>query len=119
MFKNLLIYLLMLFVTYTINGPVTIEWDDQANPPSTSFKVLFIREGTGEEFLFTTTTSSITARPPKSGKYEVRVYAERAGMESDPCSSLDATCAKLTDGTNGDWKVYWKPAGPGGPMVIY
>ena len=116
--RKFLLFCFLFFMTYTVQGNVTFDWDDNASPPSTSFNVTFIREGTGEKVTYSTPASSITIRPPKSGKYEVQVTAVRDGLESEPCSSLDSTCARLEDGTPGEWKAYWRPAGPGGPMVI-
>ena len=109
----------MLFIVYTVNGNVTFGWDDTNSPRADSYEVCLIRDVTGEIFTYSTTNSTMAVRPPKSGKYEVTVRAVRGNEKSAACSSLDPQCAQLKDGTHGDWKAYWKPAGPGGPMVIY
>jgi hypothetical protein len=122
--NRVLHFLLMLFITYTINGNVTLAWEDINPPPAISYEVAFIRQNavgqpTGETYTYATTSKTISVKPPKSGTYEVQVKCVNGSQKSSACSSLDPSCAQLKDGTQGSWKVYWKPSGPGGPMVIY
>ena len=57
------------------------------------------------------------------GSYEIRVRAVRKEPDGSMtpsawCSSLDPQCARLKDGTPGQFKVQWKPSSPLGPFII-
>jgi hypothetical protein len=112
------------FTTYVASSPTIFAWDDPNTPKATSYQVTFIRNVTGEKFIFNSGTSQISVaseavdaggKKLKSGVYEVQVVCINSQGTSTACSSLDAKCAKLKDGTAGSWKAFYKPQAPGAP----
>lgn len=105
------------------NAPATVRWDASESPDVDRYMVTVIRDGTGEKWHYGTEGLQLTLPRPKSGVYVLEVCAGRVSdgvLEwSEPCSSIDASCAKLKDGvTPGAWKVRWKVSAPSGPLII-
>jgi hypothetical protein len=112
------------FTTYVAGSPTTFAWDDPDTPKATVYRVTFIRNVTGEKFIFNSDTSQISivsealdagGKKLKSGVYEVQVVCITPQGTSTPCSSLDLGCSKVKDGTAGAWKIFYKPEAPGAP----
>ena len=131
------------FTTYTKTGSVNLAWDsvttdlDGNSVTIDHYEIKLIRDVTLEQFNYGTSNTTISVPKPKSGKWEILVRAVKKANDgtmipSDWCSSMNVqidkdgriisctpcTCAKLQDGTYGSWKVYWKPGGVLGPIII-
>jgi hypothetical protein len=117
-FRNFITILFLLLTVYTVQQNVTVAWDDPNVPAANSYVVTLVRQGTGETFNYGTTQRQLTVTIPKSGKYEVKIKAIRDQKESGYCSSLDPACAKLKNGSPGDWVLYRKPAPAGGLLIL-
>lgn len=114
------------FTTYVASSPTTFAWDDPNTPKATSYQITFIRNVTGEKFIFNSTTSQVSiaseavdagGKKLKSGVYEVQVICINSQGTSAACSSLDSKCSRLKDGTAGAWKAFYKPGAPGAPHL--
>ena len=116
---------LLAVVIYVQTNSVKLGWDDP-NPPGAvdHFEVVLIRDGTLTEYgPYGTSNTTISVSKPRSGSYEIRVRAVRKELDGSVtpsawCSSLDSQCARLKDGTPGQFKVQWKPSSPLGPFII-
>lgn len=110
-------------VLYPATQSVTVGWDDDQTDID-HYEVVLIRDVSGVEYgPYVTLTKTIVLPRPRSGVYEVRVRGARSSETplearySDYCSSIGDT-ALLKTGVIGKWKVYFKPFGPGGPIII-
>lgn len=124
--------ILLAVVIYTQTGPVKLAWD-HSNPAEVDhFEVRLIRDQTLEERNYGTIYQTITIPRPRSGVWEIKVRAVRKETDGTMtpsvwCSSLNlrvdkdgkvilcglpCECARLKDGANGAWKIFWKPTTP-------
>ena len=108
--KQLLLALITVFILccpafgqtiYTASRTTTYAWDqpDQVENGVMGWKIILVRNVTGEQFVFLSNVAQITIAPNaldstakrlKSGDYEVRVSALNVDGESGHCSSADA-----------------------------
>jgi len=107
--------------SYTGKVAVVFHWDHEKDSNFDHYEVELRRLKTdgqvAETFTYASTNLQVSILRPRAGMYEARVRTVNktsAGvyLYSEWCSSLNATCAKRKDGTNGDWKVKWKLSAP-------
>jgi hypothetical protein len=136
--KQLLLALITVFIfccpafgqtIYTASRTTTYAWDqpDQVENGVMGWKIILVRNVTGEQFVFLSNVAQITIAPNaldstakrlKSGDYEVRVSALNVDGESGHCSSADLGCSRLKTGEAGAWRILYKPGVPLGPIII-
>ena len=120
-----IIFDLFVLVIYTQStNTVKFAWDASIGGVVHHYEIVLIREGTNLQYgPYGTINTSISILKPKSGSYEAKVRAAwidgKGNMNyTSWCSSMDQMCAKLKDGTSGQWKVKWKLSAPIGPIII-
>lgn len=111
------------------SGTFTVAWVPPPVQGVDHYEVMLVREGKldyqvpppPETFgIYVTTNLFIVLSKPKSGRYEVWVRATKVdGTKGRGCSSTDRTCTpRQPNGSEGGWKILWKPSGPIGPIII-
>jgi hypothetical protein len=118
-----LISFIIIYYTQATNI-VKFAWDASVGGIVDHYEVVIIREGTNQEYgPYGTSNTTISIMKPKSGNYEAKVRAAWIdGLGNTQyttwCSSIDQNCARLKDGTLGQWKIKWKLSAPTGPFII-
>jgi len=104
---------------------VKIGWNaPTTGPVPTYYEICVVRDDpTNTVYCFGQTVElSLTIQRPRSGKYVARIRSALVNADSTVTYSTWATSlddnAMLKTGAIGKWKIYWKPSGPIGPILL-
>jgi hypothetical protein len=113
--------------SYSGKTSITFNWQHSKDVIFDHYEIRLNRLNTSgqtiETFTYGTINLNISILRPRAGIYSAQVRAVNKTstgefLFSDWCYSLSVTCAKLKNGTNGDWLVQWKLGAPLGPIIL-
>lgn len=97
------------------------------------YELQFVRDGTGDVYSYATRDLTMKVRPPRSGVYSVRVRTKLMNSDgtrtrlcpdeveeipASPWCEANSPCGQIVPGTNGPWKIRYRPSAPLGPIIL-